>query len=108
VLAVGDPNLPGPRHVLACLSHGAGERYLAIKARDGGIAALDRAAVRSHPGGPEAGRRISGPLGTALVGAVAAATALAEAVKRELQPFADRLASIEQRLSAPPAGSRDR
>jgi ATP-dependent Clp protease ATP-binding subunit ClpA len=33
-----------------------------------------------------------------------AATALAEAVKRELQPFADRLASIEQRLSAPPAG----
>ena len=33
-----------------------------------------------------------------------AATALAEAIKRELQPFADRLASVEQRLSAPPAG----
>ena len=39
-------------------------------------AELDRAAVGSHPGGPDAGRRISGPLGTALVGAVAAANAL--------------------------------
>ena len=145
-------------------------------------AELDRAAAGSHPDGPDAGRRISGPLGTALVGAVAAtnalghnytgcehlllglisepdgtggqvlrglgaderqarrtvtaslagieywqaraqgrgqgaaasgsglaapgtaAKALAEAIKRELQPFADRLASIEQRLSAPPAG----
>jgi ATP-dependent Clp protease ATP-binding subunit ClpA len=111
-------------------------------------AELDRAAVGPHPGGPDAGRRISGPLGAALVGAVAAANALghnyigcehlllglisepdgaggqalrglgaderqarrtvtaslAEAVKRELQPFADRLASIEQRLAAPPAG----
>jgi ATP-dependent Clp protease ATP-binding subunit ClpA len=143
-------------------------------------AELDRAAAGPHPGGPEAGRRISGPLGTALVGAAAAANALghnyigcehlllglisepdgaggqvlrglgaderqarravtaslagieywqartqgrdaaasgsvpaapgtaaaalAEAVKRELQPFADRLASIEQRLSATPAG----
>jgi len=34
----------------------------------------------------------------------AAATALSEDIKRELQPFAERLASIEQRLSAPPAG----
>jgi ATP-dependent Clp protease ATP-binding subunit ClpA len=145
-------------------------------------AELDRAAAGPHPGGPDAGGRISGPLGAALVGAVAAAnalahnyigcehlllglisepdgdggrilrglgaderqarravtallagiqywqarahgqgqgaaasgsglaasgtaaTALAEAVRRELQPFADRLASIEQRLSAPPAG----
>jgi ATP-dependent Clp protease ATP-binding subunit ClpA len=39
-------------------------------------AELDRAAVGSHPGGPDAARRISGPLGTALVGAVAAANAL--------------------------------
>jgi ATP-dependent Clp protease ATP-binding subunit ClpA len=144
-------------------------------------AELDRAAVGSHPGGADAGRRISGPLGAALVSAVAAAnalghnyigcehlliglisepdgdggqilrglgaderqarrtvaaslagieywqaraqsqghtmasgsglaasgtaaTALAGAIKRELQPFADRLASIEQRLSAQPAG----
>jgi len=150
-------------------------------------AELDRAAAGSHPGGPDAGRRISGPLGTALVGAVAAANALghnyigcehlllgliaepdgaggqilrglgvderqarrtvtaslagieywqaraqgrgqgaaasgsglvaagttasgtaapalAEAIQRELQPFADRLASIEQRLSTSPAG----
>jgi ATP-dependent Clp protease ATP-binding subunit ClpA len=144
-------------------------------------AELDRAADGSHPGGHDAEGRISGPLGTALVGAVAAANALghnyvgcehlllglisepdgaggqilrglgaderqarrtvtamvagieywqarpqgpgqgavasssglatsgtaartlAEAIKRELQPFADRLASIEQRLSAPPA-----
>jgi ATP-dependent Clp protease ATP-binding subunit ClpC len=120
----------------------------------------------SHPDGPDAGRRISGPLGAALVGAVTASNALghnyvgcehlllglisepdgtggqilrglgvderqakravaaslagiqywqdraqgrvqgqgyateslAEAIKRELQPFADRLAVIEQRL----------
>lgn len=148
-------------------------------------AGLDRAAAGTRPGGPDAGRRISAPLGTALVAAVAAANtlghnyvgcehlllgliaepegtggqvlrglgaderqarrmvtaslagieywsaraqggqgqgqgqgraaagsglaapgtaALAEAIKRELQPFADRLASIEQRLSASPAG----
>jgi hypothetical protein len=42
--------------------------------------------------------------GSGLAASGPAATALAEAVKRELQPFADRLASIEQRLSAPPAG----
>ncbi|MDX6421094.1 MAG: hypothetical protein QOG28_5714, partial [Trebonia sp.] len=46
--------------------------------------------------------------GSGLAASGTAATALAEAVKRELQPFADRLASIEQRLSAPPAESRDR
>jgi len=34
-----------------------------------------------------------------------AAEPLAEAIKRELQPLADRLASIEQRLSAPSAGT---
>jgi ATP-dependent Clp protease ATP-binding subunit ClpC len=145
-------------------------------------AELDRAAGGSQPGQPDAGRRISGPLGTALVGAVAAANALghnyigcehlliglisepdgtggqvlrglgaderqarravtaslagieywqaraqglgqgaaaagsgpapaeameaalAEAIKRELQPFADRLDSIEQRLSEPRFG----
>lgn len=145
-------------------------------------AELDRAADGTHPAGHDAGRRISGPLGAALVGAVAASNALghnyvgcehlllglvcepdgaggqilrglgaderqarrtvaasvagieyfqarpqgagqggvasssglaasgtaartlAEAIKRELQPFADRLASIEQRLSVPPAG----
>jgi hypothetical protein len=42
--------------------------------------------------------------GTALAAPGTAATALAEAVKRELPPFADRLASIEQCLSALPAG----
>jgi ATP-dependent Clp protease ATP-binding subunit ClpC len=132
-------------------------------------AELDRAAAGPDPGGAEAGRRVSGPLGAALVSAVAASNALAhnyigcehlllglisepdgaggqilrglgaderqarravtaslagiqywqarattasgtaaraltEAIKRELQPFADRLASIEQRLSALPAG----
>ena len=144
-------------------------------------AEVDQASVVSQPDGPDAGRRISGPLGAALVGAVAAANALGhnyvgcehlllglvsepdgtggqilrglgaderqarrtvaasvaaieyfqarpqspgqgtaasssvlaasgtaaraltEAIKRELQPFADRLASIEQRLSVPPA-----
>jgi ATP-dependent Clp protease ATP-binding subunit ClpA/post-segregation antitoxin (ccd killing protein) len=145
-------------------------------------AELVRAAAGSQPGGPDAGRRISGPLGVALVGAVASANALghnyigcehlliglisepdgtggqvlrglgaderqarravtaslagiqywqaraqglgqgaaaadsapapsetteaalAEAIKRELQPFADRLDSIEQRLSEPRFG----
>jgi hypothetical protein len=32
------------------------------------------------------------------------AAILAEAVKQQLQPFADRLASIEQRLSEPTIG----
>jgi hypothetical protein len=36
VLAVAvDPDSPGHPQVLACLSHGAGERYLAVRARDG-------------------------------------------------------------------------
>jgi len=145
-------------------------------------AEVDQASVVSQPDGPDAGRRISGPLGGALVGAAAAANtlghnyigcehlllglisepdgaggqilrrlgaeervarrtvtaslagieywqaraqgfaqvaqapgsgqavsgtmaaALAEAIKRELQPFADRLAGIEQRLSEPHIG----
>jgi ATP-dependent Clp protease ATP-binding subunit ClpC len=138
---------------------------------------VDRAAAGPQPGGPDAGRRISRPLGTVLVGAVTAANALghnyigcehlliglisepdgaggqilrslgaderqakrtvtaslagieywqarrqnsgqggelatpgtasaalAEAIKQELQPFADRLAGIEQRLSEPTIG----
>jgi ATP-dependent Clp protease ATP-binding subunit ClpC len=145
-------------------------------------AASQPGAAGSQPGETDAGRRISGPLGTALIGAVAAANAfmhnyigcehlllglisepdgtggrvlrslgaderqakrtvtaslagieywqgraqglgqgtaasgsgpaasgttaavLAEAIKRELQPFAERLASIEQRLSQPTIG----
>jgi ATP-dependent Clp protease ATP-binding subunit ClpA len=184
--AAGVP-LVGTEHLLGgLLAEGTNLALLVLHAMDietGAVKAeLDRAAAGSHPGGPDAGRRISGPLGAALVGAVAAAnalahnyigcehlllglisepggtggqilrdlgvderqarrtvtaslagieywharaqgqgqgaaasgsglaasgtaaTALAEAIKRELQPFADRLASIEQRLSAPPVG----
>jgi ATP-dependent Clp protease ATP-binding subunit ClpA len=187
--AAGVP-LVGTEHLLGgLLAEGTNLALAVLHAMDIETSAvkaeLDRAAVGSHPGGPDAGRRISGPLGTALVGAVAAANALghnyigcehlllglisepdgtggqilrglgvderqarrtvtaslagieywqaraqgqgaaasgsglaasgttasgtaaaalAEAIKRELQPFADRLASIEQRLSAPPAG----
>jgi ATP-dependent Clp protease ATP-binding subunit ClpA len=189
--AAGVP-LVGTEHLLGgLLAEGSNLALAVLHAMDIETSAvkaeLDRAAVGSHPGGPDAARRISGPLGTALVGAVAAAnalghnyigcehlllglisesdgaggqilrglgvderqarrtvtaslagieywqargqgrgqgaaasgsglaasgttasgtaaTALAEAIKRELQPFADRLASIEQRLSAPPAG----
>lgn len=189
--AAGAP-LVGTEHLLGGLLAEGGNLALAVlHAMDVETVAikaeLDRAAAGPHPGGPhpggphpgwpDAGRRISGPLGAALVGAVAAsnalghnyigcehlllglisepdgtggqilralgvderqarrtvtaslagieywqargqgagtpgtgasggtATALAEAIKRELQPFADRLASIEQRLSAssPPA-----
>ena len=179
--------LVGTEHLLGgLLAEGSNLALPVLHAMDielGAVQAeLDRAAAGSHPGGPDAARRISGPLGAALVSAVAAAnvlghnyvgcehlllgliaepegdggqilrglgaderqakrtvtaslagieywqaraqgqgpgaaaagrgpaasgtaaTALAEAVKRELQPFADRLASIEQRLSAQPAG----
>jgi ATP-dependent Clp protease ATP-binding subunit ClpC len=141
---------------------------------------VDQVIAEPQPGGPDAGRHISEPLGRALVGAVAGANALghnyvgcehlllglisepdgtggrilrslgaderqakrtvtaslagieywqarsggggtapasgqaatsanvaamlAETVKQELQPFADRLASIEQRLSEPTIG----
>jgi ATP-dependent Clp protease ATP-binding subunit ClpA len=143
---------------------------------------VDRVIAEPQPAGPDAGRRVSGQLGAALVGAVAAANALGhnyvgcehllvglitepdgaagqilrglgaderqvkrtvtaslagieywqargqgaadgagtagsppatagsmaamlgEAIKRELRPFADRLASIEQRLSEPNYG----
>jgi stage V sporulation protein SpoVS len=131
-------------------------------------AELDRASGSSQQGGPDARRRISGPLGSALISAVTAsyalghnyigcehllmgliaepngaagqilrglgaderqakrtvtaslagieywqarsqaptqgtpAAALADALKRELQTFADRLALIEQRLPAQP------
>ena len=176
--AAGVP-LVGTEHLLGgLLAEGSNLALLVLHAMDIETSAvnaeLERAASGPHLGGPDAGRRISGPLGTALVGAVAAAnalahnyigcehlllglisepdgtggqilrglgvderqarrtvtaslagieywharaqgqgqgaasgtaaTALAEAVKRELQPFADRLASIEQRLSAPPVG----
>ena len=189
--AAGAP-LVGTEHLVGgLLAEGSNLALPVLHAMDIEISAvkaeLDRAAAGPHSGGPDAGRRISGPLGTALVGAVAAATtlghnyigcehlllglisepdgvggqilrglgvderqarrtvaasvagieywqarpqgrgqgaaasgsglaaarttasgtaaaALAEAIKRELQPFADRLASIEQRLSALPAG----
>jgi ATP-dependent Clp protease ATP-binding subunit ClpA len=181
------PGPGGTEHLLGgLLAEGSNLALPMLHAMDidtGAVKAeLGRAAAGSHPGGPEAGRRISGPLGTALVGAVAAANALghnyigcehlllgliaepdggggqvlrglgaderqarrmvtaslagieywqaraqgrgqspaasgrgaaapgtaaaalADAIKRELQPFAERLASIEQRLPAPPAG----
>ena len=183
-LAVGQARaagaaLVGTEHLLGGLLAEGGNLALAVlHAMDIETSAikaeLDRAAAGSHPGGPGgpggagAGRRISGPLGAALVGAVSASNALghnytgcehlllglisepdgaggqilrglgvderqarravtaslagiqywqdraqgsghataaeplAEAIKRELQPFADRLATIEQRLSAPP------
>jgi ATP-dependent Clp protease ATP-binding subunit ClpA len=184
--AAGVP-LVGTEHLLGGLLAEGGNLALpvlhAMDIETGAVKAeLDRAASGPHPGGRDAERRISGPLGTALVGAVAAANALghnytgcehlllglisepdgtggqilrglgaderqarrvvtasvagieywqarpqgrsqgteasssglaasataartlAEAIKRELQPFADRLASIEQRLSVPPAG----
>ena len=180
-------SLVGTEHLLGgLLAEGSNLALPVLHAMDietGAVKAeLDRAAAAPHPGGPDAGRRISGPLGASLVAAVAAAnalghnyigcehlllglisepdgdggqilrglgaderqarrtvaaslagiqywqaraqdrvqgatasgsgvaapgtaaTALAEAIKRELQPFADRLAGIEQRLSAPPAG----
>jgi ATP-dependent Clp protease ATP-binding subunit ClpA len=52
------------------------------------------------PGAAAAGAGLT-PTGTTASGIPV--TKLAEAIKRELQPFADRLARIEQRLSAPPA-----
>lgn len=181
-LAVGQARaagaaLVGTEHLLGGLLAEGGNLALAVlHAMDIETSAikaeLDQAAAGSHsggPGGPDAGRRISGPLGAALVGAVTASNALghnytgcehlllglisepdgaggqilrglgvderqarravaaslagiqywqergqagglataaeplAEAIKRELQPFADRLAAIEQRLSAPSA-----
>jgi ATP-dependent Clp protease ATP-binding subunit ClpA len=202
--AAGVP-LVGTEHLLGgLLAEGSNLALPVLHAMDIETSAvkaeLDRAAVGTDPGGPDAGLRISGPLGAALVAAVAAAntlghnhigcehlvlglisepegtggqilrglgaderqarrtvtaslagieywqaraqergqgaaaagsgpassgtaasgtaasgtaasgtagiavTALAEAIKRELQPFADRLARLEQRLSAPPAG----
>jgi ATP-dependent Clp protease ATP-binding subunit ClpA len=166
--AAGVP-LVGTEHLLGgLLAEGSNLALPVLHAMDIETSAikaeLDRAATGEHPGGPDAGQRISGPLGAALVGAVAAAnalghnytgcehlllgliaepdgaggqilrglgveerqakrtvtaslagieywqarglsqgtaaTALAEAIKRELQPFADRLADIEQRMSA--------
>ncbi len=180
--AAGVP-LVGTEHLLGgLLAEGSNLALPVLHAMDIEISAiqaeLDRAAAGPHPGGADAGRRISGPLGATLVSAVAAAnalghnytgcehlllgliaepdgdggqilrglgaderqakrtvtaslagieywqaraqnqgrgaavpgsglaesgtaaTALAKAVKRELQPFADRLASLEQRLSA--------
>lgn len=176
--AAGAP-LVGTEHLLGGLLAEGGNLALAVlHAMDIETSAikaeLDQAAAGSHsdgpggPPGPDAGRRISGPLGAALVGAVTASNSLghnytgcehlllglisepdgtggqilralgvderqarravaaslagiqywqeraqggghataaeplAEAIKRELQPFADRLAAIEQRLSAPP------
>ncbi|HUN32649.1 MAG TPA: Clp protease N-terminal domain-containing protein [Trebonia sp.] len=177
--------LVGTEHLLAgILAEGSNLALPVLHAMDieaGAVRAeLDRAETVSQPDGPDAGRRISGPLGAALVGAAAAAnalghnyigcehlllglitepdgaggqilrglgaderlarrtvtaslagveywqaraqgqaaqapasgptlpgtmaSALAEAIKRELQPFADRLASIEQRLSEPTIG----
>ncbi len=191
--AAGVP-LVGTEHLLGgLLAEGSNLALPVLHAMDietsAVTAELDRAAAGPDPGGPDAGRRISGPLGTAIVGAVAAANALghnyigcehlllgllgepdgdggqilrglgvderqarravaaslagieywrartqgqgqgaaaaggglaahettaqgtaaaalAEAIKRELQPFADRLASIEQRLSGLPAQER--
>ena len=181
--AAGAP-LVGTEHLLGGLLAEGGNLALpvlhAMDIETSAIKAeLDRAAEGSRPGEPDAARRISGPLGTALVSAVAAsnalvhnyigcehlllglisepdgaagqilrglgaderqarravtaslagimywqtrkqgqgaaapgsglaasgtaATVLAEAIKRELQPLADRLTSIEQRLAAPTA-----
>jgi ATP-dependent Clp protease ATP-binding subunit ClpA len=176
--AAGVP-LVGTEHLLGgLLAEGSNLALPVLHAMDIETSAikaeLGQAAAGPDPGGADAGRRISGPLGAALVGAVAASNALghnyigcehlllglisepdgtagqvlrglgaderqarrtvtaslagieywsartqgqgqgqgqgavaaglAEAIKRELQPFADRLASIEQRLSAPPVG----
>jgi ATP-dependent Clp protease ATP-binding subunit ClpC len=167
-------SLVGTEHLLGgLLSEGSNLALPVLHAMDIETSAvkaeLDRTSVGSGPGGPDAARRISGPLGAALIGSVAAANALghnytgcehlllglisepdgaagqilrglgaedrqarrtvtaslagitywqsraegaasgtaaaalAEAVKRELLPFADRLASIERRLSVQPA-----
>ncbi|HTU76599.1 MAG TPA: Clp protease N-terminal domain-containing protein [Trebonia sp.] len=177
--------LVGTEHLLGgLLAEGSNLALPVLHAMDIDASAVkvevDRAAAVPHPGGPDAGRRISGPLGAAFVGAVVAAnalahnyigcehlllglisepngaggqilrglgaderqarrtvtaslagieywqgrsqaqgavaasggvtssgtaaTALGEAIRRELQPFADRLASIEQRLTEPTIG----
>ena len=79
--AAGVP-LVDTEHLLGgLLAEGSNLALLVLHAMDIETSAvkaeLDRAAAGSHPGGPDAGRRISGPLGAALVGAVAAANALA-------------------------------
>jgi len=184
--AAGEPLIGTEQLLGGLLAEGSNLALPVLHAMDietGAVKAeLDRAAAGPHAGGHDAERRISGPLGAALVGAVAAANALghnyvgcehlllglisepdgaggqvlrglgaderqarrtvtamvagieywqarpqgrgpgvaasssglaasgtaaralAEAIKRELQPFADRLASIEQRLSVPPSG----
>ena len=78
--AAGVP-LVGTEHLLGgLLAEGSNLALPVLHALDietGAVKAeLDRAVAGSHPGGPDAGRRISGPLGTALLGAVAAANAL--------------------------------
>src|SRR5580704_9533842 len=78
--AAGVP-LVGTEHLLGgLLAEGSNLALAVLHAMDIETSAvkaeLDRAAVGSHPGGPDAARRISGPLGTALVGAAAAANAL--------------------------------
>lgn len=173
--AAGAP-LVGTEHLLGgLLAEGANLALPVLHAmgiETGAVKAeLEQAAAGAQPGGPDAGRRISGPLGAALVGAVTAAnelghnyigcehlllgliserdgtggqilrglgaderqarrtvaaslagieywqaqaqggsqgapaTVLAEAIQRELRPFADRLAGIEQRLSVPRLGT---
>jgi ATP-dependent Clp protease ATP-binding subunit ClpC len=175
----------GTEHLLSgLLAEGSNLALPVMHAMDIEVSAVkvetDRATAEPQPGAPEAGRRISGPLGGALVGAVAAANSLgqnyvgcehllvglicepngtggqilrslgaderqakravtaslagieywqarsqgagsppagsqlaasggaaamlADAIRQELQPFADRLASIEQRLSEPTIG----
>jgi ATP-dependent Clp protease ATP-binding subunit ClpA/post-segregation antitoxin (ccd killing protein) len=176
--------LVGTEHLLGgLLAEGSNLALPVLHAMDIDASAVkvevDRATEARQQGGPDAGRRISGPLGAALIGAVVAAnalahnyigcehlllglisepngaggqilrglgaderqarrtvtaslagieywqgraqgqgppasggitpsgsmaTALGEAIRRELQPFADRLASIEQRLSEPSIG----
>src|SRR5580700_4156894 len=71
--AAGVP-LVGTEHLLGgLLAEGSNLALAVLHAMDIETSAvkaeLDRAAVGSHPGGPDAARRISGPLGTALVGA---------------------------------------
>src|SRR6202012_3435525 len=78
--AAGVP-LVGTEHLLGgLLAEGSNLALPVLHAMDIETSAikaeLGRAAAGSHPGGPDAGRQISGPLGTALVGAVAAANAL--------------------------------
>jgi ATP-dependent Clp protease ATP-binding subunit ClpA len=82
---------------------GADERQ-ARRTVTASLAGIEYWAARTHAQSQGAAASGSGPATAGTTAPETAATALAEAIKRELQPLADRLASIEQRLSATPAG----